>query len=217
MKASTRHKSVQIGADKYRSGQKRLHPLLPALVAMSVAAPASALEIGDLQINSTLGHPLQASINYALNPHEELYDFCISLTRKGVDAAIPTLTKAKITVTNNKILLSGSIPIKEPLLAMRLTVNCPYSVHLIRDYTLMINPMVPVSADAQATTPASLQPIESAHTGTIAERVENANTMAVLFQLGIHFMQGHYVHEPEVVLQEQASVVQTTLEAITGT
>ena len=52
---------------------------------------------------------------------------------------------------------------------------------------------------------------------TIAERVENANAMAVLFQLGIHFMQGHYVHEPEVVLQEAVSAVQTTLEAITGT
>lgn len=37
---------------------------------------------------------------------------------------------------------------------------------------------------------------------TIAERVENANAMAVLFQLGVHFMQGHYVHEPEVILQE---------------
>ncbi len=37
---------------------------------------------------------------------------------------------------------------------------------------------------------------------TVAERVENANAMAVLFQLGVHFMQGHYVHEPEVVLQE---------------
>ncbi len=49
---------------------------------------------------------------------------------------------------------------------------------------------------------------------TIAERVENANAMAVLFQLGIHFMQGHYVHEPEVVLQEASDVVQTTLEAI---
>ncbi len=37
---------------------------------------------------------------------------------------------------------------------------------------------------------------------TIAERVENANAMAVLFQLGLDYMQGHYVHEPEVVLQE---------------
>ncbi|MDH4108974.1 MAG: EAL domain-containing protein [Gammaproteobacteria bacterium] len=51
---------------------------------------------------------------------------------------------------------------------------------------------------------------------TIAERVENANTMAVLFQLGFHYMQGHYVHEPEVVLQEPVSVATTSLEAIAG-
>ena len=51
---------------------------------------------------------------------------------------------------------------------------------------------------------------------TIAERVENANAMAVLFQLGVHFMQGHYVHEPEVVLQEAVSVARTTLEAISS-
>ena len=33
----------------------------------------------------------------------------------------------------------------------------------------------------------------------IAERVEDANTMAVLFQLGVAYIQGHYVHEPDVV------------------
>ncbi len=49
---------------------------------------------------------------------------------------------------------------------------------------------------------------------TIAERVETANAMAILFQLGVHFMQGHYVHEPEVVLQELPRVSQTTLDAI---
>ena len=38
---------------------------------------------------------------------------------------------------------------------------------------------------------------------TIAERVESADAMAILFQLGVHFMQGHYVHEPEIVLQEK--------------
>jgi EAL domain-containing protein (putative c-di-GMP-specific phosphodiesterase class I) len=37
---------------------------------------------------------------------------------------------------------------------------------------------------------------------TIAERVEDANTMAVLFQLGVAYVQGHYVHEPEVVLAD---------------
>jgi len=49
---------------------------------------------------------------------------------------------------------------------------------------------------------------------TIAERVENANAMAVLFQLGVHYMQGHYVHEPEVILQEVVSATHTTLDAI---
>ncbi len=51
---------------------------------------------------------------------------------------------------------------------------------------------------------------------TIAERVENANAMAVLFQLGLDFMQGHYVHEPEVVLQERESVAANTLANLTA-
>lgn len=38
---------------------------------------------------------------------------------------------------------------------------------------------------------------------TVAERVEDANTMAVLFQLGVAYIQGNYVQEPEVVMAEQ--------------
>lgn len=51
---------------------------------------------------------------------------------------------------------------------------------------------------------------------SIAERVENANAMAVLFQLGLDFMQGHYVNEPEVVLQESDSVRKRTLAELTA-
>jgi EAL domain-containing protein (putative c-di-GMP-specific phosphodiesterase class I) len=51
---------------------------------------------------------------------------------------------------------------------------------------------------------------------TIAERVENANAMAVLFQLGLDFMQGHYVHEPEVVLQQHESGVTKSLDDLTA-
>jgi EAL domain-containing protein (putative c-di-GMP-specific phosphodiesterase class I) len=35
---------------------------------------------------------------------------------------------------------------------------------------------------------------------TIAERVEDANTMAVLWQLGIEFIQGYFVNAPEEVV-----------------
>jgi len=49
---------------------------------------------------------------------------------------------------------------------------------------------------------------------TIAERVENANAMAVLFQLGLDYMQGHYVHEPEVVLEDSRNAAPTSLEGL---
>jgi diguanylate cyclase (GGDEF)-like protein/PAS domain S-box-containing protein len=35
---------------------------------------------------------------------------------------------------------------------------------------------------------------------TIGERVEDANTMAVLWQAGVHYIQGYFVHEPEQVV-----------------
>jgi EAL domain-containing protein (putative c-di-GMP-specific phosphodiesterase class I) len=35
---------------------------------------------------------------------------------------------------------------------------------------------------------------------TIAERVEDANTMAVLWQLGVQYIQGYFVNEPEEVV-----------------
>jgi len=38
---------------------------------------------------------------------------------------------------------------------------------------------------------------------TIAERVEDANTMAVLWQLGIEFIQGYFVSSPEAVVLEE--------------
>lgn len=41
---------------------------------------------------------------------------------------------------------------------------------------------------------------KSRNVGTIAERVEDANTMAVLWQLGIEFIQGYFVNEPEQVV-----------------
>ncbi|MEO1575097.1 MAG: EAL domain-containing protein, partial [Pseudomonadota bacterium] len=37
---------------------------------------------------------------------------------------------------------------------------------------------------------------------TVAERVEDANTMAVLWQLGIEYIQGFYVQGPEEIVLE---------------
>jgi EAL domain-containing protein (putative c-di-GMP-specific phosphodiesterase class I) len=37
---------------------------------------------------------------------------------------------------------------------------------------------------------------------TIAERVEDANTMAVLWQLGVQYLQGYFINAPEDVVIE---------------
>jgi len=38
----------------------------------------------------------------------------------------------------------------------------------------------------------------------------------VLFQLGLDYMQGHYVNEPEVVLQDTQKQKQTSLAELTA-
>jgi EAL domain-containing protein (putative c-di-GMP-specific phosphodiesterase class I) len=35
---------------------------------------------------------------------------------------------------------------------------------------------------------------------TVAERIEDANTMATVWQLGVHYIQGYLVHTPEEVV-----------------
>ncbi|HVT35280.1 MAG TPA: EAL domain-containing protein, partial [Nevskiaceae bacterium] len=39
--------------------------------------------------------------------------------------------------------------------------------------------------------------------GTISTRVADAMTLAELWKLGVNFVQGHYVHEPEIVVEEK--------------
>ena len=152
VKVSTRNTNRSNRASHGSATRRTLNPLLPALLAIGGAAglmakPASAIELGQLQIDSTLGQPLSASIAYALNPHEEIYNYCISLKR-GADYGVQYLTRAKITIVGNRIVLTGAKPINEPMLAMRVTVNCPYTMKLTRDFMLMINPAGTVAAVA---------------------------------------------------------------------
>jgi EAL domain-containing protein (putative c-di-GMP-specific phosphodiesterase class I) len=44
---------------------------------------------------------------------------------------------------------------------------------------------------------------------TIAERVEDANTMAVLWQLGVQFIQGYFVNAPEEVTITDTQTIRT--------
>jgi diguanylate cyclase (GGDEF)-like protein/PAS domain S-box-containing protein len=55
-------------------------------------------------------------------------------------------------------------------------------------------------ADQQAKVRAFVEAADKRKVQTIAERVENANTMAVLWQLGVQFIQGYFINAPEEVV-----------------
>jgi len=150
VKASKGNKKKNRSAGRIKDSNKnRRRQLLPALMAVGSACgimvtPAAALELGELKIDSSLGQPLRASIAYALNPHEGLYDFCVYL-RPGLAAnGLPTLSKATVSIADGKILLTGGRAIREPLLTMQVSIDCPYTANLSREYTLMLNPPTPV-------------------------------------------------------------------------
>jgi hypothetical protein len=87
-----KHKNKRLSTAK----RNRNKQILPALVAVGGACglattPASALELGEITVDSSLGQPLRASIAYALNPNEQMFDFCIFLKPGMTANGIPTV------------------------------------------------------------------------------------------------------------------------------
>jgi hypothetical protein len=156
---------------KQRKNANRLNksqhpaPLLPALIAFGsvIATSASAVELGTATVESALGQPLRASIAYALNPNEQLMNFCIFLQQGNAANGIPALGDARISMSGNgKLLITGSKPVREPMIGFRVAVDCPNSAKLSRDYTLFVDPArsfenAPVAASQESTVQASRQ------------------------------------------------------------
>jgi len=126
--------------------------LLP-LVAIGgglAVTPATALELGELTVQSNLGQPLRASIAYALAPNEMLSNTCVSIGGGRSTSDLPGIGRSTISITESAIVISGETRVREPMLGTRVTINCPYTPNLSREYMLFVDP-----ADA---TPVSLSP-----------------------------------------------------------
>jgi hypothetical protein len=105
-----------------------------------VAAPATALELGDVKVHSALGQPLRASIAYALAPNEMISDTCVSLQPTGGASGLPSIDGGSLIVTDGVIAITGSSIVREPMVSMRVAVRCQYTPQLTRDYMLFVDP-----------------------------------------------------------------------------
>lgn len=141
--------------------------LIPALLAVGgtlAAAPATAIELGDINVESTLGQPLRASIAYALAPNEQLWNYCVTLHQGPSASGLPAIQNATVSVAGGVIALTGRAVVREPLMSVRVNIACPYTPKLSREYMLFINPAQP-TAEAATTTPVPV--VEAPATRTV--------------------------------------------------
>jgi hypothetical protein len=137
-----------------------------ALVAIGgslAAVPASALELGDVQVHSSLGQPLRASIAYALGPNEALANNCVTVQPANSVSGMPSTDRGSLVVAPGRIEYTSNSVVREPLLSIQVAVNCHYTARLARDYMLFIDPVnatpvaaptpEPVAARPQVSTP----------------------------------------------------------------
>lgn len=154
--------------------------------------PAAAIELGDMTVQSNLGQPLRASIAFALAPNEQLFDFCVSLSQGRTDAGMPAIRRASISVADGVISLTGRTPIREPLITARVIIDCPYTAHISREYTLFVDPagtaattVTATSAAAPAAAPVAVAPTAvrqqpaARRPAAVLEPIENATRYRV--------------------------------------
>ena len=134
------------------AGHKHLLPLVAAGGGLA-AGPATAIELGDVVVQSRLGQPLRASIAYALAPNEQISSNCVFLGRST--SGLPGIGRATLSVADGRILLSGETALREPMVATRVVVNCPYTANLSRDYMMFVDPASPVYEATPAALPAA--------------------------------------------------------------
>ncbi len=139
---------------------------LVAVGGSLVTFPAAALELGEAQINSSLGQPLRASIAYALGPNETLSNTCVSTQVGQPGANALTGSASKISIANGIISITGTSAVREPIISMRVNIRCPYAAQLSREYTMFVDPatftaQAPI-AQAAATTAIRTQAVAAA-------------------------------------------------------
>jgi hypothetical protein len=132
--------AVRTGCQKLNTSSK-LKSALVVVGGSRAASPATALELGDVKVHSTLGQPLRASIAYALGPNEIMSDACVSLQPLTGAGGLPSIDRGSLVVADGVIAITGSSIVREPLVSMRVTINCPYTAHLTRDFMMFIDPV----------------------------------------------------------------------------
>ena len=101
----------------------------------------SALALGNIALQSSLGQPLRVVIPVALRDGETLNTACLKLVRDPV-AGTPQLMTGRVSVernaANTRLIVTTPRPVDEPALRLSLQAGCGDTIR--RDYVLLLDP-----------------------------------------------------------------------------
>lgn len=139
--------------------QVSTRPLLTGSMLLVLAPAGQTLTLGDINVRSTLGQRLDATVPVRLGAGEALASTCVvpghqtSELRSvpGADITTPQATREGIY----QLRVTSTLALYEPMYELELKVQCPGAPVLIRQYVLMLDlPAAVASSTAMAPEPA---------------------------------------------------------------
>ncbi|MFC1747542.1 FimV family protein [Pseudomonadota bacterium] len=132
---------------RLRNTPKQIMISLLGATALLVGAWAHALEMGPIEVTSSLNEPLEAKISLGGTIEElEYAEASLASKERIKNAGImrhPLLDELVILIVNNKgqshIQITSNVVIKEPLLDILITVRWENG-QLIRGYSILLSP-----------------------------------------------------------------------------
>ncbi len=149
-------------------------PLLTGSLLLVLAPAGQTLTLGDINIRSTLGQRLDATVPVRLGAGEALASTCVSPGHQtadlrsipGADVTTPEATREGVY----QLRVTSASALYEPMYELALKVQCPGAPVLVRQYVLMLDLPAAVASSAAmvpepAVVPAAATTAQSADAG----------------------------------------------------
>jgi len=131
-----------------------------------LAPSAHALTLGDINVRSTLGQRLNASVPVRLSSGEALASACVTPGHKASDLRrVPGATVTTPEATREglyELEISSQSALYEPMYELELKVNCPGAPVVVRQYVLMLDLPAAIASSAAASPDAANPPATAA-------------------------------------------------------
>jgi pilus assembly protein FimV len=152
---------------------------LAALVVFAASGSALALSLGEIAVRSSVGLPFEAVLPFSAGAGESVSAQCIHARDDGVSAhpAVPALANPQLSVNarrgGGEIVVRTRAAVGEPVVRLRITLDCAPATLLSREFLVLLDAPVPV-AEQVAVTPLALAGADAAPTSAERRRPRRA-------------------------------------------